>query len=198
MSIRTGGHKQGINSTETFNAGIAELKARQANKNPSSFGQEPPLSPTSQNGAFTSNMILFHDAGTKESRNHKGRTVHTSDLSHRVGLNSGASGIRELRNSRSTAASGQRKEVFSKTRIVNDKGIAMTQAHHFKAGNALSSVSSKGFVDALGNHNPTQTELYLEEARLNTRQTHHSRKQRTSTARTMNQPTRAAESDAIM
>lgn len=129
LSIRTG-PKQGVNSTETFNAGVAELKARQANQNPSSLAQEPPLSPTSQN-PFTSNKILFHDAGRRDSRNFKGRTVHThkettSELSARMALNSGASGVRELRNSRSTAASGQRKEVFSKTRIVNEQGVAMT------------------------------------------------------------------------
>ena len=118
---------------------------------------------------------MFHDGGRRESRNAKRQTVWThketlSDLSARAGLNSGNSGVRELRNSRSTAASGQRKEVFSKTRVVNEQGVAMTQAHHFKGGNALSSVSSKGFVDALNNQNPTQTGMYLEDAKLQLRQ----------------------------
>ena len=53
----------------------------------------------------------------------------------------------ELRNSKSTAVSRQRKEVYSKTRFINEHGVAVTQRQEFIASIPLSPTSSKASAD---------------------------------------------------
>ena len=73
---------------------------------------------------------------------------HNASLDGKSAANTAVSG-RDLRNSRSMATSGARKEVFSKTKILNEQGIPVTHQHQFVTNhnsnnaNPISEKSSK-------------------------------------------------------